>query len=255
MGMILESHKLPALTVEGLTVQFGGLLALSDVSMEIKVGARYGILGPNGAGKTTLFNTISGFVQPSAGRVMLNGEDISKLRPHHRVTRGLVRTFQITTLFPELTVLENVLMAALVQAKRHQVFWQSAVRDKKALEIARDQLDVLQLGHLAGSPVVALSYGEQRLLEIAVAMASKPSVLMLDEPTAGLSTAEMHEVITLINALPQNLTMAIIEHDIGVIFEVAEELCVLHFGEVIVSGPVQQIRQDARVKEVYLGNA
>ncbi len=249
----MQTVDFSVLAVESLSVQFGGLLALSNVSIRIQGGARYGVLGPNGAGKTTLFNAISGFVQPSAGQVILKGEDISKLQSHQRVSRGLVRTFQITTLFPELTVLENVLMAALVQAGRHRVFWRPAARDKQALEIARAQLDELELGHLAGSAVSALSYGEQRLLEIAVAMASRPSVLMLDEPTAGLSTAEMHAVVALIQALPPDLTVVIIEHDLGVIFEVAEELCVLHFGEMIAHGPVEQIRGDARVKEVYLG--
>lgn len=242
-----------ALAIEGLTVQFGGLLALDNVDIVIPPGSRYGILGPNGAGKTTFFNVISGFVKPSKGRVLFHGVDISRLPPHKRVTRGLARTFQITTLFSELSVLENVLMAALVQAKTSRVFWRPAVEDKVAVFIAQAQLHDLGLMALASKSVNELAYGEQRLLEIAVALASKPSVLLLDEPTAGLSAAEIKAIVKLIVNLPKDLTIVMIEHDLDVIFDISEYLSVLHGGQAIAHGAAEDIRHDERVKEVYLG--
>jgi branched-chain amino acid transport system ATP-binding protein len=252
-----EIHKeqIPTLSVQNLSVRFGGLMALNAVSLEVMPGARYGILGPNGAGKTTLFNAVSGFVQPSRGRIVLNSRELNGLPPHARVFRGLARTFQITTLFPELSVLENVLMAALVHNRKHWVFWRAASSFREVMDGVERQLADLNLSHLAKSTVSELSYGEQRLLEIAVALASRPSILLLDEPTAGLSPVEMRAVVDLIMSLPRELTIVLIEHDLDVVFEVSEELSVLHFGEIIAHGPVDQIREDELVKEVYLGEA
>lgn len=242
-----------ALAIESLTVEFGGLLALDNVGIVIPPGSRYGILGPNGAGKTTLFNVISGFVKASKGRVLLHGVDISRLPQYKRVTHGLARTFQISTLFSELSVLENVLMSALVQAKTSRAFWRPAVKDKVAVSIAQAQLYDLGLMALASKSVNELAYGEQRLLEIAVALASKPSVLLLDEPTAGLSAAEIKAIVKLIVNLPKDLTIVMIEHDLDVIFDISEYLSVLHGGQAIAHGVAQDIRHDERVKEVYLG--
>lgn len=250
-----QSGKIPLLSVRDLTVQFGGLMALSAVNLEIKTGARFGILGPNGAGKTTFFNAISGFVNPSKGKIVLNSVELNNLPPHKRVLKGLSRTFQITTLFPELSVLENVLMSAQVYARKHRVFWRSAISHKDIMEEVEAQLADLNLSQFAKSTVNALSYGEQRLLEIAVALASKPTILLLDEPTAGLSSAEMRSVVELIMNLPNDLTIVIIEHDLDVIFDVSEELSVFHYGKIIAHGPVDQIREDKMVKEVYLGEA
>ncbi|MCB9450214.1 MAG: ABC transporter ATP-binding protein [Anaerolineaceae bacterium] len=244
-----------ALSIENLTVQFGGLLALQNVDIAVPTGSRYGILGPNGAGKTTLFNVISGFVKPTKGQVYLHGVDISKHPPHERVKYGLARTFQITTLFPELSVLENILMAALVQSGTSRVFWKPAHKDKVAVSIAETQLHDLALMHLADKTVNELAYGEQRLLEIAVALASNPRVLLLDEPTAGLSTAEIKAVVQLVNSLPKDLTIVMIEHDLDVIFDISEYLSVLHGGQAIAHGPASEIRHDERVKEVYLGES
>ncbi|MCB9457035.1 MAG: ABC transporter ATP-binding protein [Anaerolineaceae bacterium] len=253
--MVQTANSRYALSIENLTVQFGGLLALQDVDIVVPPGSRYGILGPNGAGKTTLFNVISGFVKPTKGRVFLHDADISKKPPHKRVQYGLARTFQITTLFAELSVLENILMAALVQAGTSQVFWKPVHNDKVAVSIAESQLHDLGLMHLAGKAVNELAYGEQRLLEIAVALASNPSVLLLDEPTAGLSTAEIKAVVRLVTNLPKDLTIIMIEHDLDVIFDVSEYLSVLHGGQAIAHGPADEIRHDERVKEVYLGES
>ena len=241
------------LLVKDISVQFGGLLALANVDLNVKAGARYGVLGPNGAGKTTLFNVICGFVPASSGSVIINQREVDRIPPHERVSIGLARTFQITTLFPELTVLENVLMAAQVHVGKHKIFWRPANSHRDVIRAVEEQLEQLNLAHLAKREVSELGYGEQRLLEIAVALASKPSLLLLDEPTAGLSSAEMRSVVDLINNLPKQLTIVMIEHDLDVIFDISEELSVLHFGKMIAHGPAKQIREDDLVKEVYLG--
>lgn len=243
----------PTLAVREITVHFGGLTALSDVSFEVHVGARHGVLGPNGAGKTTLFNVISGFVQPHSGSVEIRGKEVTRLPPHRRMELGLARTFQITTLFSELTALENVLMGALVTVGHHRNVWQSARQDKVARSVSQSLLDKLGLAHLSHTPVHEIGYGEQRQIEIAVALATDPQILLLDEPTAGLSAAETKAVSDFIRNLPDDLTVVLIEHDIQVVFNLADHLTVLHNGECIANGPAHMIQDDPVVKEVYLG--
>ena len=174
-----------ALEVRDLTIQFGGLTAVNSVSLAVPDGARYGVLGPNGAGKTTLFNAMTGTITPTSGTIWLNGEDVTRLPTHLRARKGLVRTFQITTLFQDMTILENVMMASLVQSGEDGVFFRPAIGMAKAVSLAQHQLENLQLDHLANRLGTELGYGEQRLLEIAIALASQPRVLLLDEPTAG----------------------------------------------------------------------
>lgn len=244
----------PALEIHDLTVHFGGLAALSDVHMSVRKGSRHGILGANGAGKTTLFNVVSGFISPTRGRVWMFGEELTRLPPHRRARRGLARTFQITTLFLDLSALENVLMAALVSAGHDRRVAQAARDDRAARPLAERCLTDLGLGHLVETPVGAVSYGEQRLLEIAVTSALNPRLLLLDEPTAGLSAAETVAVLDLVRRLPAELTVVIIEHDLDVLFQVAEHLTVLHFGESIADGPAALVRKDPVVQEVYLGS-
>ena len=244
----------PALEIDGLTVHFGGLAALSGVQLTVRAGSRHGILGANGAGKTTLFNVVSGFITPTRGRVRMFGQEITHLPPHRRARLGLARTFQITTLFLDLTALENVLMAALVSAGHDRRVVQSARQDRTARRVAEGCLNDLGLGHLMDTPVGAVGYGEQRLLEIAVTFALNPRLLLLDEPTAGLSAAETVAVLELVRRLPPELTVIIIEHDLEVLFQVAEHLTVLHFGETIADGPAGSVRRDPVVKEVYLGS-
>lgn len=249
-----SANNSPALDVQGVSVFFGGLAALSNVNLQVQPGTRHGILGANGAGKTTLFNVVTGFIIPSAGSVAVFGTPITRLPPHRRVGLGLARTFQITTLFQDLTALENVLMGALVTSGHHRNFWRPARHDPEACEMAEGSLEDLGLSHLANTPVGEAGYGEQRLLEIAVTSALKPRILLLDEPTAGLSAAETAAVLDLIGRLPEDLTVVIIEHDLDVIFRVAEHLTVLHFGERIADGPAGDVRRDPVVKEVYLGS-
>lgn len=243
----------PALEIHDLTVRFGGVTALSGVTLTVRSGGRHGILGPNGSGKTTLFNAISGFVTPHTGSIRLGGREITRLAPHRRVALGLARTFQITTLFPTLSARQNVLMAALPRLGRHRDPWHPADREEAATALADEQLRDLGLGHLAHRSVHSLGYGEQRQLEIAVALAARPRVLLLDEPTAGLSAAETAAVSDLIRRLPAALTVVLIEHDLSVVFDLTDHLTVLHHGERIADGPVAAVREDPIVKEVYLG--
>ncbi|HET9662403.1 MAG TPA: ABC transporter ATP-binding protein [Thermomicrobiales bacterium] len=242
-----------ALDVSGLTVRFGGIVALSEVALSVQRGSRYGILGPNGSGKTTLFNAISGLNTPSAGRISLLGVEVTSLPARVRAHLGLARTFQITSLFPSLTVLENVAMATRMAEGVAGNWWSAAAGQTGANTDAAAMLDRLGIAHLAGRPVRSLGYGEQRQLEIAMALATRPSVLLLDEPTAGLSNTETAALTQLVRALPAELTILIIEHDLGVIFEVTDRLTVLQNGVVIASGPSTEIREDPIVKEVYLG--
>lgn len=243
----------PALQVDHVTVRFGGLLALSEVSLTVAAGSRHGILGPNGAGKTTLFNVITGLLPAESGRIFINGQEATRLPAHRRVGLGLVRTFQITTLFPNLTALENVLLASQVSQGQSRSLWRETRQDGPAKMAAETLLAGLNLAHLAQAPVRDIGYGEQRQLEIALALALRPKILLLDEPTAGLSVAETRAVTQLIRNLPQDLTLVLIEHDLEVIFAVADHLTVLYYGESIAGGPAAVIREDPVVKEVYLG--
>ncbi|CAN5813375.1 ABC transporter ATP-binding protein [soil metagenome] len=242
-----------ALAVEGLAVRFGGVVALDGVDLEVRNGSRHGVLGPNGSGKTTLFNAISGLNKPSAGRIALLGSDVTGAPSHARARMGLARTFQITSLFPSLTVHENVAMAARVFNGSDRGFWRPSTWQQEANTSASVMLERLELDHLSRRPVRSLGYGEQRQLEIAVALATGPSVLLLDEPTAGLSAAETGAVTRLVQALPANLTVLIIEHDLGVIFDLTDHLTVLQNGTLIAGGPSGEIREDPIVKAVYLG--
>ncbi len=249
----MSAESQPALMIEGLAVRFGGVVALDGVDLSVQTGSRHGILGPNGSGKTTLFNAICGLNKPSGGRILLNGQDVTNTASHARARMGLARTFQITSLFPSLPVHENVAMAARVRTGSDQGFWRPSKWDLAANEVAGSLLRQLELAHLSKRPVLSLGYGEQRQLEIAVALATYPSILLLDEPTAGLSSAETDAVVRLVRALPDGLTVLIIEHDLGVIFDLTEQLTVLQNGKRIADGPSLDIREDAIVKAVYLG--
>lgn len=242
-----------ALEVRDLSVRFGGVVALDGVSLTIRAGARHGILGPNGSGKTTLFNAISGFVRPQDGRLLLAGVDITRLAAHRRARLGLARTFQITSLFPSLRVDQNVAMAGRIPAGAEGQAWRAAADFTTVNERAAALLYSLGLAHLAKREVRSLGYGEQRQLEIAVALALDPQVLLLDEPTAGLSAAETHALVALVERLPTNLSVVLIEHDLGVVFGLTEHLSVLLNGVLIADGPTAAVRQDAAVQEAYLG--
>jgi branched-chain amino acid transport system ATP-binding protein len=242
-----------ALHVESLSRNFGGVQALSDVSFAVPPGERRLIIGPNGAGKTTLFNILSGIFAASSGTVTLFGRDITQVPVYERARMGLARTFQITNLFPRLTVLENVLLA--LQAADASAFsLHRRMRDNRHLYARADELlDRWGLSAIAGLPTRDISYGEQRQIDLILAMAMQPKVLLLDEPTAGLSAAEVVRVVGMIRALPRDITVLMIEHDMDVAFDVADRITVLHQGRLLAEGAVDAIRSDPQVAEIYLG--
>jgi branched-chain amino acid transport system ATP-binding protein len=242
-----------ALAVEALMHAFGGLRALDGVSFEVAEGERLVILGPNGAGKTTLFNLVTGLLVPTSGRITLFGRDVTRLAPHRRARLGLGRTFQITTLFPRLTVLESVVLA--VQGSDGIRFTlHRPIRHFPGLFARAERLlGEWSLAERRDVPTRELSYGEQRQLELLLALAAQPRVLLLDEPTAGLSPAETASVTEVIRRFPRDVTTLLIEHDMDVALALAERLIVLHNGRVVATGRRDEIEQDARVAEIYLG--
>lgn len=243
-----------ALAVVDLAKNFGGVAALAGVSLEIGVGERRVLLGPNGAGKTTLFHTIAGYVMPSSGRISLFGHDITRLRPDQRARLGLARTFQITNLFPQLTVLDSVLLA-LAGTNAHPLQLLHPMSNDRALCDAAMRL-LAQWG-LEGTErrvVRNLSYGEQRQLELVLALGGTPQLLLLDEPTAGLSPAETRRVVAMVQQLPRDMTILMIEHDMDVAFELADRIAVMHQGRLIAEGDEAAIRANPHVSEIYLGS-
>ena len=232
---------------------FGGLRAVDAVSLAVRAGERRALIGPNGAGKTTLFNLIAGTMPVSAGSIRLFGRDVTRVAPHRRAALGLARTFQIINLFPALTVLENCLLA--VQALTPAKF--SMFRPLEAYtnlaERARATLGLVGLHDRTGATVRNLSHGEQRQLEIALALAGQPKVLLLDEPTAGLSPAESQHMARLLRTLDPAITVLMIEHDMDIALEMAEHVTVLHYGRVIADGLRDDVKADPLVREIYLG--
>ena len=242
-----------ALAVEGLIHDFGGLRALAGVDVAVAPGERLTILGPNGAGKTTLFNLITGVYRPQVGLIRLFDHDVTALKPHRRARLGLGRTFQITTLFPDLSVLDSVLLA--VQGADSVRFALHRPRTAYAHLFARaasllGEWGLLDRRHV---PTRQLSYGEQRQVELILALAGSPRVLLLDEPTAGLSPAETAAVVAMIRRFSRDITVLLIEHDMDVALELADRVIVLHQGRVLAAGTTEEIRRDPRVAEIYLG--
>jgi len=244
---------LKALDMHSLSKSFGGLRAIRDVSLGIEEGERRAIIGPNGAGKTTLFNLISGFLFPSSGHIYLFGSDVTNLQAHQRAALGMARTFQVTNLFPALTLFENILLG--VQAiKRARLCFYRPVRSFR--EIILEAERILKEWNLWEQREVLLknlSHGEQRQIEVIMALATKPRLLLLDEPTAGLSSAETASVTSIIKGLPHEITTILIEHDMDVAFEIAENITVLHFGSILAEGSLEQIKKNPKVTEIYLG--
>jgi branched-chain amino acid transport system ATP-binding protein len=241
------------LVIERLCKNFGGLQALHDLSLEIRPGERRAIIGPNGAGKTTLFNLIGGQLSPSSGRISLFGREVTKLPPFRRAALGLARTFQITALFPNLTVMENMLLAVQALDSVRFVLYRPLTSYKHLLSKARSLLEHWNLWEKRHALVRQLSYGEQRQLEILLAVAHLPRVLLLDEPTAGLSAAETQQVVAMIQHLDPSITVLLIEHDMDVAFQVAQHITVLHQGRLLADGAPEAIRRDPTVAEIYLG--
>ena len=244
-----------ALRTEGLVKQFGGLRAVNGVSLVLPQGQRHAVIGPNGAGKTSLINLLTGVLSPSSGEVFLGEERVTRLSIHQRVKRGLARTFQINNLFPELTVLQSVLLAVCEQRGAATDAWRPIAGCAQEIAAARAILRTLKLDRLEGETVRELAYGQQRLVEIALALACKPRILLLDEPAAGVPKGESEALFGAIAALPAEVTVLLIEHDMDIVFRFAERITVLVAGAILTEGTPREIAGDERVKQVYLGNA
>ena len=242
-----------ALVIDAVSRNFGGVQALTDVSFTVEAGERRLIIGPNGAGKTTLFNMLSGAFPVSSGRVTLFGRDITNAPANERANLGLARTFQITNLFPNLTVAENLVLA--LQARDEHAFsmFRLMRANKDLHERVRALLAHWEIAHIAAHKAREISYGQQRQVDLILAMACEPKVLLLDEPTAGLSAAEVVRVVGMIGALPKAMTVLMIEHDMDVAFDLADRIAVLHQGRLIAEGSPDEIRGHPQVTEIYLG--
>ncbi len=244
-----------ALRTERLSKQFGGFKAAHDVSLVIPSGARHALIGPNGAGKTTLINLLTGVFPPTAGEVFLGDRRITGLSQHDRVKQGVTRTFQINTLFPGLTVLESVVLAICERKGRAGVWHRTTAKLREESDEARALLQMLRLDADVHMLTRDLPYGRQRLTEIALALATKPRILLLDEPAAGIPSSESAELFGVIAALPKDVTILFIEHDMELVFRFAERITVLVGGRVLTEGTPEEIAANPRVREVYLGEA
>jgi len=245
--------SVPALSTRGLSKSFGSLAVARGIDLELPAGARYALIGPNGAGKTTLINMITGMLSPNGGRILLGSEDITDLEPQERVRLGLARTFQINTLFPGLNPLEAVTLAVVERRGLARRFWQPLAASGEAIEEAHEILVKLKLGDCCYQQTRELPYGRQRLLEIALALATQPKVLLLDEPAAGVPPEESGEIFDVVAGLSDQLTLLFIEHDMHVVFRFATHIIVLVGGAVFTQGSPAEIAADPRVREVYLG--
>jgi branched-chain amino acid transport system ATP-binding protein len=241
----------PVLRTEGLTIRFGGLTALNNVNVEIRRGEIRAIIGPNGAGKSTFFNCLTGVLRPTSGRVLFNASDITGLPPNLISRAGIARSYQITNILPNATTLENVRIAA--QSRRHgwsMLKHYTAFKD--IIEKAEAVLESVGLSGKADELAANLSHGEQRNLEIGIALATEPQLLCLDEPTAGMSAAETNDIMQLVRRIAKDLTILIVEHDMQLVMELADRITVLHYGEILAEGTPTEIQDNPRVLEVYL---
>ena len=242
-----------ALATRGLHKSFGSLVVARDIEINLPAGARYALIGPNGAGKTTLINLMTGMLAPNAGQIFLGEEDITALDPQTRVRKGLARTFQINTLFPGLNALEAVTLAVCERRGVASEFWRNIATQRESIDEAHDILTRLRLGEDCYRPTRELPYGRQRLLEIALALATKPKVLLLDEPAAGVPHEESGEIFEVVASLSNDLTLLFIEHDMHVVFRFASHIIVLVGGAIYTEGSPAEISADPGVREVYLG--
>ncbi|MGQ0607929.1 MAG: ABC transporter ATP-binding protein [Chloroflexota bacterium] len=243
----------PILELRSLSKSFGGLRAVREVSLQVFAGDRKAIIGPNGAGKTTLFNVVTGILPATSGHVLLFGRDVTGWPTHRRTALGMARTFQITSLFPKLSVVDNVLLAVTGLRRSKYVMWRFLSSYRGVYERAHRLLDQVGFRDRMHVEVRNLSHGEQRQLEIVLGLASEPTILLLDEPVAGLSSGESAEMARFLRRLDPGLAILLIEHDMDVVFDVADHISVLHFGEVVEAGATDDVRRSPKVQEIYLG--
>ncbi len=244
----------PLLQIEGLSKRFGGIVASNNISLAINAGELHAVIGPNGAGKTTLIAQLTGELTPDAGRVRFGGLDITRTPPFRRSLLGLARSFQITSVFPDLTVLDNVALAVQAHAGHSFQFWRNARKDAALREPAREALARVGLTGRDDAIVGTMSHGEHRQLEIAMALATKPRMLLLDEPMAGMGPDESAQLVTMLRELKQEYTILLVEHDMDAVFALADRVSVLVYGRVIATGSGDEIRSNAEVKQAYLGD-
>jgi branched-chain amino acid transport system ATP-binding protein len=244
-----------ALETVGVSRNFGGIVATNDVTLAIEHGARHALIGPNGAGKTTFVNLLTGMLRPDRGRILLDGEDITALKPFERARRGIARTFQINQLFADLTPLETIGLAVSERLGSGADWWRLPGNKPKVTEEIVEILDRFRLATVMHERTATLPYGRQRLLEIALACACKPRVLLLDEPAAGVPTSESAEIFDTLAALPSDVSVLLIEHDMDLVFRFASRITVLVDGTLFADGPADEIARDPRVKAAYLGEA
>jgi len=245
----------PVLETRGLDKHFGGIIAANEVSLKIEKGARHALIGPNGAGKTTVVNLLTGMLRPTAGQILLDGNDITHVQPHERVRLGIARTFQINQLFADLTPIEALGLAISERLGRGRDWWRIVGSDPSVTDEIVGLIERFRLGDVMRERTGILPYGKQRLLEIALAIACKPRVLLLDEPAAGVPEDERHEILATVEALPKDVTVLLIEHDMDIIFSFADRISVLVNGSLFVEGEPDEVARDPRVKAVYLGEA
>ena len=242
-----------ALAARGIDKRFGSLIVAADVNLTLPPGARHALIGPNGAGKTTLINLMTGMLRPDGGRILLGREDVTALAPDARVRRGLARTYQINSLFPHLTALESVTLAVCERRRVAQTWWRRLIAYREEIEEAHQILGALMLGTVCHRPARELAYGQQRLLEIALALASRPKVLLLDEPAAGVPREESKELFSAIAGLSRDIAVLFIEHDMELVFRFATRVIVMVGGSILVEGTPAEIASDPQVRAVYLG--
>jgi branched-chain amino acid transport system ATP-binding protein len=243
----------PVLETIGLGKIFGGIIAANQVSLRVEKGARHALIGPNGAGKTTVINLLSGLQRPTAGRILLDGTDITHSEPHDRVRLGIARTFQINQLFPDLTPLETLGLAVSERHGSGRDWWRLVGTRAGVVDEMVDVLERFRLTDVMHERTAILPYGKQRLLEIALAIACRPRVLLLDEPAAGVPEAERHELLAIIADLPKDVTVLLIEHDMDLVFSFADRISVLVNGSLLAEGTPEEVARDPRVKTAYLG--
>ncbi len=247
--------ELSLLQVHRLVKRFGALTATDEASFDVRAGETHALIGPNGAGKTTLIHQVSGALAPDAGGIFFDGEDVTRLSMPHRVREGLVRSFQITSIYRRFTVLDNVVLAVLARRPDAPSWWRAARADEAAHADAEAMLALVGLGAMADRVAGGLAHGEQRQLELALALAAKPRLLLLDEPMAGMGPDESARMVELLLALKaQRLTLLLVEHDMDAVFRLADRVSVLVSGRVIATGTPDEIRRDAAVKQAYLGD-
>lgn len=252
---LIQNATQPAIKTQALCKKFGAFVATDNVDFTMMPGDRRALIGPNGAGKTTFLNLLTGQIAPTSGSVSLNGVDVSRVPMHKRVKNGIVRTFQLNTLLRESTVLENVQLAVLEHNNVGGKLFGGAGAQRHAAELAMDILEQLAMANYAGHRISDLAYGRQRLVEIAIALALEPKVLLLDEPAAGVPPADSHLVMDVIAALPAHIAVLIIEHDMKLVFRFAQRINVLVQGRMLLEGTPAEIANDSTVREVYLGKA